>query len=139
MLLHRPENPPKPPSDYDLKTVLSELYRNEFSGITDSVIDTVHHEYNNRWYIHRGITGALYLVPQRLAKDKEEARNLVRRLTNSPDYENYRSVLDEGLLIVQDRRERSVMVKRDGGEWKPASDLETFVYFQLRAEISLTH
>jgi len=131
MLVHRPANPPTPPTAYALESTLDELYRHEWGGIRGIVIDTVHHEYNNMWYIHRGLTGALYLVPQRLAKDKEAAKSLVQRLTDDPGYENYKSVVDEGLLIVQDRRERSVRVKRNGGEWEAASDLETFVYFNF--------
>ena len=86
MLVHRPENPPKPPSASDLNFMLGQIYTDENNGITDSVVETSHREHNEseKWYIHRGITGSIYLVPQMRAKDQEEARDLVRRLSNAP-------------------------------------------------------
>ena len=45
--------------------------------------------------------------------------------------DKYDSMLKEGTLIVQDRRYNSVKVKRNGAEWEPATELETFAYFDF--------
>jgi hypothetical protein len=108
-----------------LPGMLDALYASESSGTKDSG----HRDADGNWYIHRDRETALvYLVPARLAGNKDGAESVVStmRLTEP----SYQYALSEGLLIVQDKRPGCVQVKRNG-VWEPATMIETFVYYDF--------
>ena len=77
-------------------------------------------------------TGCVYLVPTRLAADDKSVRDLVESLIRRKHYhDNCKRALMEGLLIVQDQRPACVHVKRDGASWDPATEIETFAYYDF--------
>lgn len=46
-------------------------------------------------------------------------------------HDNCKRALREGLLIVQDQRPECVHVKRGGASWDPATEIETFAYYDF--------
>ena len=118
----------------DVAAMLDELYKSESSGIKNRA------HRRGDWYIHRASeTGFICLVPTRLVipdppagvTPEDAADRIDRMITRSVlRADKYDSMLKEGTLIVQDRRYNSVKVKRTG-LWGPATELETFAYFDF--------
>jgi hypothetical protein len=112
----RPRRSTKLPVYRELVEMIGELYKSESSGITD----IVHGGNSGHLSIYRcSKTGRVYLVPtRRLATD----RNLL--------HDDYKRVLQKGLLIVQDQRPGCVRVKR-AGSWEHATEIETFAFYDF--------
>ena len=112
----RPRRSTKLPVYRELVDMIGELYKSESSGITD----IVHGGNSGHLSIYRcSKTGRVYLVPTRLLATD---RNLL--------HDNYKRVLQKGLLIVQDHRLGCVRVKRDGS-WEHATESETFAFYDF--------
>ena len=125
----RQRRPPKLPAHQELVDMIEELYKSESRGIVDSV----HRGSGGHWFIYRySETGCVYLVPTRLATDDKSVRDLVESLIRRKRYhDNCKRALMEGLLIVQDQRPACVHVKRGGASWDPATEIETFAYYDF--------
>ena len=112
----RPRRSTKLPVYRELVEMIGELYKSESSGITD----IVHDGNSGHLSIYRcSKTGRVYLVPTRLLATD---RNLL--------HDDYKRVLKNGLLIVQDHRPGCVRVKR-AGSWEHATEIETFAFYDF--------